>query len=84
MLERFAQLCDELCEVLSNGELVVAPLDTPQWRPVPIDVKNTVIAVLALTLHASLTHRHSFKTSHSLQTVSSSGFSGFDQALTNP
>jgi photosystem II stability/assembly factor-like uncharacterized protein len=40
MVERFIQIDDELWAVLSNGELLVAPLETLQWRPVLSDVKN--------------------------------------------
>lgn len=34
MVEQFVQMDDELLAVLSNGELVVAPLDTFAWRTV--------------------------------------------------
>jgi hypothetical protein len=32
MVERFAQVGDELLAVLSNGELLAAPLATLEWR----------------------------------------------------
>jgi photosystem II stability/assembly factor-like uncharacterized protein len=40
MVERFAQLHDELWVVLSNGELLVAPLETLHWRQVLSSVKS--------------------------------------------
>jgi photosystem II stability/assembly factor-like uncharacterized protein len=40
MVERFFQFDNELCAVLSNGGLLVAPLDTLQWQPALLDVKN--------------------------------------------
>jgi hypothetical protein len=40
MVERFAQTAAELWAVLSNGELLVAPLETLQWQQVLRDVKN--------------------------------------------
>jgi photosystem II stability/assembly factor-like uncharacterized protein len=40
MVERFAQLHDELWAVLSNGELLVAPLATLQWRQTLSGVKG--------------------------------------------
>jgi photosystem II stability/assembly factor-like uncharacterized protein len=33
MVERFAQIGDELLAVLSNGELIAAPLASLEWRP---------------------------------------------------
>jgi hypothetical protein len=38
MVERFAQIGDELFAVLSNGELFAAPLGRLQWRRVLPDV----------------------------------------------
>ncbi len=40
MVERFAQTADELWAVLSNGELLTAPLETLRWQPVLPDVKG--------------------------------------------
>ncbi len=40
MVERFAHIADELWAVLSNGELLVAPLATLQWRQTLSDVKG--------------------------------------------
>ncbi len=40
MVERFVQVADELWAVLSNGELLVAPLESLQWRQVLSDVKD--------------------------------------------
>lgn len=40
MVERFKQIGDELYGVLSNGELIVAPLDTLQWRRIFEDIKD--------------------------------------------
>jgi hypothetical protein len=40
MVERFVHSADELWAVLSNGELLVAPLETLQWRPALADVKG--------------------------------------------
>jgi photosystem II stability/assembly factor-like uncharacterized protein len=40
MVERFAQLHNELWAVLSNGELLVAPLATLQWRQTLSDVQG--------------------------------------------
>jgi photosystem II stability/assembly factor-like uncharacterized protein len=44
MVERFVHSADELWAVLSNGELLVAPLETRQWRQALSAVKdiNTV------------------------------------------
>ncbi len=39
MVERFVQIHAELWAVLSNGELLVAPLETLQWRPALASVK---------------------------------------------
>jgi hypothetical protein len=33
MVERFVQVEDELLAVLSNGQLLAAPLETLVWRP---------------------------------------------------
>jgi hypothetical protein len=40
MVERLAQLYDELWATLSNGELLAAPLTTLHWRQVLSDVKG--------------------------------------------
>ena len=40
MIERLAQLYDELWAVLSNGELLAAPLETLHWRQILSDVKS--------------------------------------------
>ena len=40
MVERFAQVADELWAVLSNGELLTTPLETLHWQRVLADVKN--------------------------------------------
>ena len=40
MVERFVQSDDELIAVLSNGELLIAPLESRQWQPTLVDVKN--------------------------------------------
>jgi photosystem II stability/assembly factor-like uncharacterized protein len=40
MVERFAQVKDELLAVLSNGELIAAPLAALHWRRVLTDVQN--------------------------------------------
>ncbi|HSD85084.1 MAG TPA: hypothetical protein VLG46_14545 [Anaerolineae bacterium] len=43
MVERFVQVDDELFAVLSNGELIAAPLATLAWRPVLPDVQNIAV-----------------------------------------
>jgi photosystem II stability/assembly factor-like uncharacterized protein len=40
MVERFVQSGGELWAVLSNGDLLIASLDTLQWQPVLADVKG--------------------------------------------
>jgi photosystem II stability/assembly factor-like uncharacterized protein len=40
MVERFTQVGDELLAVLSNGDLVVAPLATLDWQPILSAVKG--------------------------------------------
>ena len=40
MIERFAQLRDEVWAVLSNGELLAAPLETLHWRQILSDVTS--------------------------------------------
>jgi photosystem II stability/assembly factor-like uncharacterized protein len=45
MVERFTQVGSELLAVLSNGEVLAAPLDTLEWRP----ISNEVIEVKAVT-----------------------------------
>lgn len=40
MVERFAQVEDELFAVLSNGELIVAPIASLEWQSVLRDVKD--------------------------------------------
>jgi hypothetical protein len=37
MVERFAQVGHELLAVLSNGDLLAAPLATLEWRPILVD-----------------------------------------------
>ncbi len=43
MIERFAQVDDELFAVLSSGELIAALLATLAWRPVLLDVQNIAV-----------------------------------------
>jgi len=45
MVERFTQVGSELMAVLSNGEVLVAPLESLEWRP----ILNEVIEVKAVT-----------------------------------
>jgi photosystem II stability/assembly factor-like uncharacterized protein len=40
MVERFIQAGDELLAVLSNGDLLAAPLATLEWQPILSQVKN--------------------------------------------
>ena len=40
MVERFVQVADELFAVLSNGELLAAPLATLEWRRVLPNIKD--------------------------------------------
>ena len=40
MVERFAQIDDELFAVLSNGALLAAPLASLQWQQILADVKD--------------------------------------------
>jgi photosystem II stability/assembly factor-like uncharacterized protein len=40
MVERFTQVNDELLAVLSDGELIAAPLATLHWRRILVDVPN--------------------------------------------
>jgi photosystem II stability/assembly factor-like uncharacterized protein len=40
MVERFTQIGPELFAVLSNGQLLSAPLATLEWRPIPPEVKD--------------------------------------------
>jgi photosystem II stability/assembly factor-like uncharacterized protein len=47
MVERFHQVADQLCAVLSNGELFVTPLAGVQWREVYTEIKR-VNAVTAM------------------------------------
>jgi len=47
MVERFAQIDNELFAVLSNGELISAPLASLEWKYVLPDVKN-VNAITAM------------------------------------
>lgn len=47
MVERFHQAGDELLAVLSNGELIAAPLDTLAWHTVVPGVQE-VNAVMTL------------------------------------
>jgi len=48
MVERFARVGDELLAILSNGELLAAPLATLEWRYILKDIKG-VNAVTSLT-----------------------------------
>lgn len=48
MVERFVQIGDELFAVLSNGELLTAPLESLQWQPILADVKG-IAAVTSLS-----------------------------------
>ena len=50
MVERFAQVGDELLAVLSNGELIAAPLGTLEWCYVLKD--HDVNAITSLTLNS--------------------------------
>ena len=48
MVERFAQVGDELLAVLSNGEIVAAPLATLEWRRILTGVKDAqCVSVMA-------------------------------------
>jgi photosystem II stability/assembly factor-like uncharacterized protein len=47
MVEQFVQLQDRLIGVLSNGELIAAPLDTLQWRTILPEIKNARAAAAA-------------------------------------
>jgi photosystem II stability/assembly factor-like uncharacterized protein len=47
MVERFTQIDNELFAVLSNGELLSAPLTSMEWKRILPDVKN-VNAVTAM------------------------------------
>ena len=47
MVERFAQIGDELMAVLSNGELIAAPLATLEWRRIVPEV-DTVNAATTM------------------------------------
>jgi hypothetical protein len=40
MVEQFVQVQDILIGVLSNGELIAAPLDTLHWRTILPEIKN--------------------------------------------
>ena len=40
MVERFAQTGDELLAVLSNGELIAAPLTTLEWRRILLNTTD--------------------------------------------
>jgi hypothetical protein len=44
MVERFTQIGGELLAVLSNGELLAAPLATLAWRRILPDVKDVAAA----------------------------------------
>jgi photosystem II stability/assembly factor-like uncharacterized protein len=46
MVERFAQIGDELLAVLSNGELLSAPLASFQWQPILAEVKDIAAVTL--------------------------------------
>ncbi len=50
MVERFTRVGDELLAVLSNGELLAAPLATLEWRYILKEI-NGVNAVTSLTLN---------------------------------
>ncbi len=47
MVKRFVQIENELLAVLSNGELLAAPLETLEWRQILSDVKD-ITAVTAM------------------------------------
>lgn len=47
MVERFVQIGNELLAVLSNGELLAAPLASLQWQQILPDVKD-INAVTAM------------------------------------
>lgn len=49
MVERLTAVADELMAVLSNGQLIAAPLETLAWRPVLVDLPQ-VAAVVALEI----------------------------------
>jgi photosystem II stability/assembly factor-like uncharacterized protein len=51
MVERFTQVGDELLAVLSNGELIAAPLATLEWGYILKEI-NGVNAVTTLTINA--------------------------------
>jgi hypothetical protein len=46
MVERFAQVGDELLAVLSNGELIAAPLASLEWKRVLPDVEDVAAAAV--------------------------------------
>ena len=46
MVERFAQAGDELLAVLSNGELISAPLASLEWKRVLPDVEDVAAAAV--------------------------------------
>jgi photosystem II stability/assembly factor-like uncharacterized protein len=48
MVERFVQIEDELLAVLSNGDLLAAPLASLHWQPILADVKD-IAAVTSLS-----------------------------------
>src|SRR5258706_136730 len=48
MVERFTQAGDELLAILSNGELLAAPLATLEWRRIlPADAGGASVAIMA-------------------------------------
>jgi hypothetical protein len=49
MVERFVEIGDELLAVLSNGELLAAPIGSLAWRRILLDVA----AVNAVTTMAA-------------------------------
>jgi photosystem II stability/assembly factor-like uncharacterized protein len=46
MVERFAQVGDELLTVLSNGDLLTAPLATLEWQRIALDVRGVAAVTL--------------------------------------
>jgi photosystem II stability/assembly factor-like uncharacterized protein len=52
MVERFEQVGDELFAVLSNGELLVAPLASLQWKPVLTELDDVHAVTSMKNRHA--------------------------------
>lgn len=47
MVERFLPTDEELLAVLSNGELLAAPLETLNWQPILPDVSDARALAIA-------------------------------------